>query len=127
MNIRYLKFLKKVKELYKNINWSNKNKVREIRNAWIEVKDYPRYSLTSHFFSKNKLLIKMGLTVEGKNLRLNCIDYWTLRGFSEEDARMFVSDHQKNVVSKSLNHYGCSVASKKFLKLKGFDDEEITL
>lgn len=125
MNIRYLKFLKKVKELYKNINWSNKNKVREIRNAWIEVKDYPRYSLTSHFFSKNKLLIKMGLTVEGKNLRLNCIDYWTLRGFSEEDARMFVSDHQKNVVSKSLNHYGCSVASKKFLKLKGFDDEEI--
>lgn len=125
MNIHYFKFLKKTKSLYKNINWLNKKKVLEIRSAWLQIKDEKKYSLTSHFFNKHGLLLKMNLTIQGKNLRLNCIDYWVLRGFSEDIAKKAVSDYQRNVTNSSFEKYGCSVASRKFLEIKGVDKLEI--
>ena len=127
MNIQYFNFLKKTKKIYKNINWLNKKKILEIRLVWLEIKDEKKYSLTHHFFNKNNLLSKMNLTTTGKNLRLNCIDYWLLRGFSEEIAKKYVSDYQSNVTKASFKKYGCSVSSRKFLEMRGLNENEINI
>ncbi len=127
--MKYLKFLKTTKRFYKNINWSNKEKQAEIRNAWLEIMDYKNYSLTSHFFSKQKLLYKMKLQKENKNARNNSYDYWTMRGWSEEVAKLKVFEIQSNNTKRGITRLGCSTSSKKYLELHGLskDDIDVTM
>jgi len=127
MNKDYLKFLKTTAKLYKNINWCNKEKVKYIRSVWFEVKDYKNYSLTKHFFSKHNLLLKFGLRTENKSFRLNSIDYWIMRGWSEDYAKSKVSKLQISNVNKSLEKFGCSVSSRKYQKIQGKSEAEIDM
>lgn len=125
MNNDYFKFLKFTKKIYKNINWKNKHVLKNIRSVWFEVKDELRYSLTSHFFNKQQMLFRFGFKEKKKSYRLNSINYWKLRGWSEEYAQRKVFEYQSSVIRKGMNNLGCSNSSKKYLKEQGKSDEEI--
>ena len=125
MNNDYLSFLKFTKKVYKNINWNNRNIVRKIRNVWFEVRNENRYSLTKHFFDKQKLLLRFGFREEKKSYRLNSIQYWMLRGWSEEHAKNQVYELQSSASKKGIKRYGCSSSSKEFLRLCGKSENEI--
>jgi very-short-patch-repair endonuclease len=126
MNKEYLKFLKFIKKIYKNINWKNSDVVENMRIVWLGLMCKSSYSVTKHFFDKNNVLFLLGFKDIDKSYRLNSIRYWVLRGWSEEHAKRKVFEIQSETTKKSLSKYGCSVSSKKYLKLQGKSDLEIS-